>query len=103
MLVEMIGFGWYCNDLLVVVLKVVLILVNVIFLFNLIVKLMIELVIVGICKVVLFNLFFNWGNIKLIVVVVFVEDGIMLVVVVCLCFDMKFFLCGWFINDWLLV
>lgn len=67
---------------LVVFLRVLFIFLIVIFLLSLVIKFIKEMFGVGICIVLLFNLFFNLGNIRDIVLVVLVEVGMMFLVVV---------------------
>lgn len=83
-----------------VFLKVWFIFFVVIFFFKLIIKLMSDIFFVGICNVMLCNLFFNFGNIFFKVFVVLVEVGIMFLLYECVCFK---FLCGLLIFFWLFV
>lgn len=85
-----------------VVFIVVFILLIVIFLLRIVINLVRELVGIGICWVVLFNLFLSVGNILLIVLVVLVVLGIIFLVVVCVWWKL-FFGCGVFNVFWLLV
>lgn len=81
---------------------IVFILLIVIFLFNIVINLVNELVVIGICWAVLFNLLFNFGIIKLIVLAVLVELGMMFAAAVCVWW--KLFLgCGLFNVIWLFV